>query len=139
MSASVVSGVDASPVFEPSEHILDFVAAPVEHFVEGGRILPVGSRWNAGGDATLDQSLTEPVCVIPPISQQRLGPGKRIDHERSAPIVAHLTFAEQQDDRASFAVTDGMELGVQAPFCAPDTSGNSPFFRRLAAVRCALR
>src|SRR3546814_2048974 len=32
---------------------------------------------------------------------------------------------------------NGMELRVQAAFGASDTSGNSPFLRRLAAVRCA--
>src|ERR1700730_7257962 len=32
-----------------------------------------------------------------------------------------------------------MQLGVQAAFGAPDTSGNRPFFKRLAAVRCAFR
>ena len=33
----------------------------------------------------------------------------------------------------------GSGLGVQAAFGAPDTSGNRPFFKRLAAVRCAFR
>ena len=31
------------------------------------------------------------------------------------------------------------QLGVQAALGAPDTSGNRPFFKRLAAVRCAFR
>jgi DNA invertase Pin-like site-specific DNA recombinase len=32
-----------------------------------------------------------------------------------------------------------VQLEVQAAFGAPDTSGNRPFFKRLAAVRCAFR
>jgi hypothetical protein len=33
VGAAVVSGVDASPVFEPSEHDLDFVALLIENGV----------------------------------------------------------------------------------------------------------
>src|SRR3546814_4601712 len=54
-------------------------------------------------------------------------------------IVAHLSFAQQHDQRPALAVADGMELRVQTAFGASDTSGNSPFLSRLAAVRCALR
>ncbi len=54
-------------------------------------------------------------------------------------MVAHLAFAKQQDDRFSGFVADGVELGVQAAFRAPDTTGNIPFLRRLAAVRWAFR
>ena len=35
VSASVIAGVDAPPVFEPSEHDLDFVTLAVEHGVVG--------------------------------------------------------------------------------------------------------
>ena len=41
------------------------------------------------------------------------------------------------NDRPPLPVADGMELGVQPAFGAPDTSGKSPPFNRLAAVRCA--
>ena len=37
------------------------------------------------------------------------------------------------------AIADSIELGVQSTLCAPDTTGNIPFFRRLAAVRWAFR
>ena len=102
-------------------------------------LFPVGLGRYAGGDAALDQRLAEPIRVIPLVSQQGFGLGKRINHECCPLVVAHLSFAEQQDDRAALTVTYGMKLGVQAPFGAPDTAGNSPFFSRLAAVRCALR
>ena len=42
MGATVVSGVDAPPVFEPAEHVLDFVALSVEDGVIGDRDLAVG-------------------------------------------------------------------------------------------------
>jgi hypothetical protein len=54
-------------------------------------------------------------------------------------MVAHLAFTEQHDDWAALIIADRMQLGVQSTFGSPDTTGNIPFFSRLAAVRCALR
>ena len=42
MGATVVSGVDASPVLELSEHVLDSVALFVEDDVVGDRDFAVG-------------------------------------------------------------------------------------------------
>jgi hypothetical protein len=139
MCAPIISCVDTPPVLELSEHVLDLVARAVECRVEGRRVFSVGSWRNTGGNPALDQRLTEPVRIIALVCQQACGSGKRIDHERRPLVVTHLAFAEQQNDRAPFTVAHGMKLGVQASFGAPDISGNSPFFWRLAAVRCALR
>lgn len=56
-------------------------------------------------------------------------------HQGRTLEVARLAFAEQHDQRSAFAIADGMQLGVQAAFGPSDTSGNSPFLSRLAAVR----
>ena len=40
---------------------------------------------------------------------------------------------------ARLTVANGMQLGAQATFGAPDAVGNSPFLSRLAAVRCAFK
>ena len=42
MGATVVSGVDAPPVLEAAEHVLDFVALFVEDGVVGDRGFAVG-------------------------------------------------------------------------------------------------
>ena len=139
MRAAVIAGVDASPVLEFSEHVLDLVATAVEFPVEGGRVFPVRLWRYAGGDAARNERPAESIRVISLVAQQRFGLGKRINHECCPLVVAHLSFAEQQNDRAALTVTYGMKLGVQASLGAPDTAGNSPFFKRLAAVRCALR
>ena len=70
------------------------------------------------------------------------GPAQRLPDSMAwaaAFVIAHLAFAEQHDDGASLIIAYGVQLGVQATFRAPDTSGNRPFFKRLAAVRCAFR
>jgi len=50
-----------------------------------------------------------------------------------------VALGEQQNQWLSIAVTDRVQLGGQASFGPPDTAGNNPFLRKLAAVRCALR
>jgi hypothetical protein len=52
---------------------------------------------------------------------------------------SHLAFAEQYNQRSALAIAHGVQFRVQAAHGAPNTSGNSPLFRRLAAVRCAFR
>lgn len=123
VGAAVVACVDAPPVFKFAEHVLDLVTLAIEGRVVRDGHLSVGLRRDAGGDATLGQGVTEPVGIVAPISQQRLGFGERIDHQRGALVVAHLPFAEQHDQRAALAVADGVKLGVQTAFGAPDTSG----------------
>lgn len=77
----------------------------------------------------------------PENSTQALSPvwWQGIQNETRALVVAHLTFAEQHDDRASLTIADGVQFGVQSAFGPPDTTGNIPFLSKLAAVRCAFR
>ena len=112
MGAAIIAGMDASPVLEFPEHVLDLVATTVEYLVEGRRVLPIGFWRYAGGDAALNQRLAEPVRVISLVRQQRFGLGQRVNHERGPLVVAHLAFAEQQDDRAALTIAYGMKLGV---------------------------
>ena len=135
MRAAIVAGVDSPPVFEPPEHDLDLVTLSVERSVVRDGDFAVALRRDAGGGSTLGESVAEPVGIITPVAVKVPCPWQGIDHERSALVVAHLPLAEQQDERTPFAVADRMELGVQAALGAPDTSGKSPPFKRLAAVR----
>jgi hypothetical protein len=86
----------------------------------------------------LDERLAEPIGVVAFVGEQLLGRWQGRQHERRALEVAYPAFAEQHDERPASAVADRVQLGVQAAF-APDTSGNRPFFKRLAAVRCAFK
>jgi hypothetical protein len=64
MGATVISGVDAPPVFEAAEHVFDSVALFVKDGVIRDRDLPVGFRGDAGGDAALGEGGAEPVGVV---------------------------------------------------------------------------
>ena len=69
MGATVVTGVDALPVFEPSEHVFDLVALFVEDGVIGDGDLPIGFRGDAGDDAALGEVGAEPVGVVTLVGQ----------------------------------------------------------------------
>ena len=139
MGASIIAGVDTSPVLEAAKHVFDLVPLAIEALVVGDLYSAVGSRWDAWGYAARRQGVAEPVGVIAPVAQQNFRFWQGLDHQSRAFVVAHLPFAEQHHQGAASFVADCMKLGVQAALGAPDTSGNSPFFSRLAAVRCALR
>lgn len=73
VSASVVAGVDAAPVLEPSEHDLDLVAPPVECGVVGDRHLAVHLRRDVGGDTALGQGRAKPVDVVTSVAKKGCG------------------------------------------------------------------
>jgi hypothetical protein len=139
MGASVVTGVDAPPVLEPAEHILNFVTLAIELSVMFDWYFPIGFRRNARRDAALGESLAEPAGVIPLVAEEIPGSRQRGEHRSRTFEIARLAFAQQHDQRSPIAITHGVQFRVQAALGAADTSGNRPFFKRLAAVRCAFR
>jgi hypothetical protein len=93
MGAAVVTGMDAPPVFEPSEHVFDFVALFVEDGVLGDGDLPIGFRGDADGDAALCESGAQPIGVIAFVGEKLPGLGQGGHHQRRALVVAHLSLA----------------------------------------------
>jgi hypothetical protein len=60
VGAAVVSGMDAAPIFEPSEHVFDSVALLVEDGVIGDGDLSIWISRDAGGDAALGEGGAQP-------------------------------------------------------------------------------
>ena len=79
--AAIVAGVDAAPVLELAEHILDAVTLAVELPVVRDWHLAVDLGRDARLDATLGQGLAQPVGVIPrsPSSALALGSASSIN------------------------------------------------------------
>ena len=92
-------------------------------------------RRDARVDPALGKSVAKAVAVIAFVADQHLGLWQVGQQYACALVVAHLPFAKQQDNRPAQSIADGVELQVQPTFGAPDTSGNSPPFKRLAAVQ----
>lgn len=139
MGTSVIACCDAPPILELGEKVLDLVSATIEVFVVDVRFLPAFRGRDAGLDAPCEELFSEPGAVVALIGDEAIGFRQRVEHDPGALVVAHLAFREQHDDRPAVLVADGMELRVQSALGAPDTTGNIPFFRRLAAVRWAFR
>ena len=60
MGASVVAGVNAPPVLEPSEHVLDLVPLAIECAIVVDRLLAIGFGRDARRDAAFGKGLAEP-------------------------------------------------------------------------------
>ena len=73
MSASVISCVNAPPVFEPGEHVLDLVALAVEDRIVCVLCAVLGMRRNAGGDAPVGQGLSEGGRTVGRVGEQEAG------------------------------------------------------------------
>ncbi|TCN19780.1 hypothetical protein EV184_1299 [Sinorhizobium americanum] len=94
MGASVVSGCDASPVFDPAEHVFD----PVALFVESGVVFDGLPAISFGRDARENSlfSIAKPVGIIAAIGQELFGLRQVLDENTCALEVADLPFGEQQ-------------------------------------------
>ena len=97
--------------------------------------LAVLSRRDARRSFTCSERGSETVAVVAAIGNEVLGLRQMTEHQARTFVVVHLAFRQQQDDGTSLAVAHGVQLGVQTTLGAPDTTGNSPFFSKLAAVR----
>ncbi len=75
VGAAVIAGVDASPILDFGEQVLDQVALFVDCLVVVILHLSVGFWRDAGGDAARCQGVTEPVAVIALVAQKFLGVG----------------------------------------------------------------
>ena len=76
VGASIVAGVYAPPVLEPSEHVLDSVPLAIEFAVMVDGLLAIGSGRDAGRDAAFGEGFSEPVGVIAFVAQNSLAFGR---------------------------------------------------------------
>lgn len=81
MDASVITVVDAAPVIEPAEDILDLLTLAIEGCIVLDGHPSVGLRRDAGGVAALGQDVMESIGIIASVSEQRPGSGEGIDHQ----------------------------------------------------------
>ena len=70
MGASVVAGVNAPPVLEPSEHVLDLVPLAIEFVVMVDGLLAIGFGGDARRDAAFGEGPAKPVGVIAFVAQK---------------------------------------------------------------------
>ena len=108
MRTAIIACVDASPVLDFGEQVLDQVPLFVDRFIVVVSDLAVGFWRDAGRDAARGQSRSEPVAVIAFIAQQFLSAWQGIKQQNSTLMVAHLSFGEHHYDGPPFTVADCM-------------------------------
>jgi hypothetical protein len=108
VGTAIVAGREASPIFEPCEHILDFVALLIECLVIGQQDFPAFAGGNAWLAASFGESIPEPISTT--VGKKRFGRWQGIKDQACAFVVAHLSLAEQQDEGLAVAVADRVEL-----------------------------
>ena len=106
MCASVIAGVDAPPILELSEHVLDFMAVPVEATVIWNLDFAVGFRGNTGLNSTVSKGGAEPICVISLVAQKLPSFWNCGQHQCRPFEIARLPFAQEHDQRPSKPVTN---------------------------------
>jgi hypothetical protein len=84
VGAAIVASVDAPPILEPAEHVLDTMTLAIEGSVVRDLDFAVGFEWDARRDPACCQGLAEPVGIVTSIAQQGFGLGERVNHERRA-------------------------------------------------------
>lgn len=115
--------MDASPVFEAGEHVLDPVALPIEHRIIGMLDAMAGMGRDARGDASIGERLSESGGAIGSVGEQEAGGRQLFEDSGSGLVVVGLALAQVQQQRPSLMVADHLQLAGQAAAAASDTSG----------------
>jgi hypothetical protein len=81
------------------------------------------SRWDAGCDPALGESIPKGATVIALVGNKRLGVWQYGMDQSRAPMVTHLSLGEKKDDWPANAIADRVQLGVQPAYRAADATG----------------
>lgn len=90
MGATIVAHGDTPPIFEFGKHILNFVTVFVEFLVVMDVAFTICAGRDAGSDALSRSRVSDPICVIPAISQHRFCFGQFVHQHLRAFIIADL-------------------------------------------------
>ncbi len=110
MGAAVVAGVDAPPIFQLAEHVLDLVALSVERLVMGYLDFSVWFLWDTGLIVATCKGIAEPVGIVSLVRQQRLRRGQRRQQGRRSGVVADLACGQKQGAGPTLADADRVQF-----------------------------
>lgn len=115
--------MDAAPVLQACEEVLYPMALAVEDRIVV--VLDAMARmWrDARCDAAFCERLAQGGGTVGTVGQQVFGWRQGFDHCGSGLVIIGLPFAQMQQQRASLAIADHLQLGGQAASAASDTSG----------------
>jgi hypothetical protein len=103
-------------------NIFSILALLIERLVVRQRDFPAFGRRDAGLAAFLAQGSPEPIAVIAAIGKKRFGGRQDIKDQPCALVIAHLPFAEQQDEGLALAVADSVHMARAAKAARPSAA-----------------
>ena len=110
----------------PAEHALDTVSPFVAALVIFDRCLLLLPAWNASAYALVLQGFSEPVGVVASASEQPCHVWQTAQQSSRADVITDLPSGDEQVQRPTLAVADGVQLGVHTALGATDQSITSP-------------
>ena len=128
MSQPVVSGGDASEVFDPSEHALDGVAVPVKAGREAVLPASVGLGRDVGRRASGFDLSADGVAVVALVPVQDRGNRHLVQQGIGGGAVGNLAAGQQECDGTAEGIRQGMDLGGPPAARAADRLGALPPF-----------
>ena len=128
MGETVVSGCNPAKVFEPPKHALDRVAITVEVGREATLPHSGGLGRDVGcGPLALD-FVADGVGVIALVAVQDLGRDDPVEQDLGSDTVGHLAAGQQERDRATEAIGQGVDFRGPSAARAADRLAELPPF-----------
>lgn len=136
MGASVVSGCDASPVLEASEHALDGVAAAIEGGREAGLPTSIALWRDVGGGSGGFDTPPEAVAVIALVAVQKTDGGHSVQQRLGGDAIRDVAAGQVEGDGTAVQVYEGVDFGGASAARTADGLGALPPLPP-DALRCA--
>jgi|GEM_PF-1763481 len=125
--APVMAGCNTAPILEPSETVLDPVAAFVEFCVVRDRHLSHLARRDAWHDPLVFRGVAEPIRVMAAICEEHLGVRQIVTQGQRIDVVAALAAGQEHPDRSARRIGHGMQLRFRPTIAAPNQAAARPF------------
>ena len=122
------AGGDAAELFELAEETLDEIAAPVEFAIDGALDLDAALGRDMGLATCLSDEVDDGAAVVAAVGDERLGRRQSGQKVRHGGLVRRLPWRDQQPDRQSVLIDDGMDLGAQSATRTANGVIRTPFF-----------
>jgi len=114
-------------VLQLVEETLDEIALAIDRVVDGAVDQPAPGAWNVGPRSGLADEVENGVAVVTAIGDD-VGPGHQIPQELGHDaLVVRLPRGQNDADRQSIVVHDGVDLGAQSPTRETDGVILAPF------------
>jgi len=124
----VITGGNASEVFQLGEEALDQVALAVEPCAEVGFRPPVDLGWDVGKRPFVAEGCTDAVGIICLVRQHDCSGTNRVKQIVSGLAVMALSGRQAQSDRETLRIDDRVDLGREPASGTTETMISIPLF-----------